>query len=144
MNDRALVGTAYGEWIAGLAPWLFFVTPTHRIPDVTDADAARAWSRVGVQHSRRALRDWFHGEVRPRSPGARAWFETELHVSGQPHHHGLLAIHRAAPWIEMRQAWYRAEGFIRFDPIEDVRTVARYVAKYATKAATMEPMVWGL
>jgi hypothetical protein len=134
---------AYGVWIASLAPWTHFVTLTHRLPDSSDANRARRYTRVGFARHRRLVRDWFHGEVRPRDPGARWWSELELHASGIPHEHGLLALGETAPALSMRQAWWDLAGYARVDAIKDSRAVARYVAKYAGKKAAWSPCVWG-
>jgi hypothetical protein len=134
---------AYGVWIASLAPWTHFVTLTHRLPDSSDANRARRYTRVGFARHRRLVRDWFHGEVRPRDAGARWWSELELHASGIPHEHGLLALAERAPALSMRQAWWDLAGYARVDAINDSLAVARYVAKYTGKAAAWSPCVWG-
>ena len=97
MRTPAAVLEAYGIWIAGLAPWTHFVTLTHRLPDSSDANRARNYTRVGLARHRRLVRKWFHGDVRPRDPAARWWSELELHESGIPHEHGLLALGDTAP-----------------------------------------------
>lgn len=143
MRTPADVLEAYGIWIAGLAPWTHFVTLTHRLPDSSDANRARNYTRVGLSRHRRLVRQWFHGEVRPRDAGARWWSELELHETGIPHEHGLLAVGPAAPALSMRQAWWDLAGYARVDPINDSEAVARYVAKYAGKKAAWAPCVWG-
>jgi hypothetical protein len=67
----------------------------------------------------------------------------ELHETGIPHEHGLLALSETAPALSMRQAWWDLAGFARLDPIKDSHAVARYVAKYAGKKAAWTPCVWG-
>jgi hypothetical protein len=89
------------------------------------------------------VRDWFHGEVRTRDADARWWSELELHASGIPHEHGLLALGATAPALSMRQAWWDVAGYARVDAINEPLAVARYVAKYTGKAAAWAPCVWG-
>ena len=139
----AAVLDAYGIWIAGLAPWTHFVTLTHRLPDSSDANRARHYTRVGFARHRRLVREWFHSAVRPRDPGARWWSELEQHATGIPHEHGLLALSDMAPALSMRQAWWERSGYARVDRIERPEAVARYVAKYAGKQAAWAPCVWG-
>jgi hypothetical protein len=139
----AAVLDAYGIWIAGLAPWTHFVTLTHRLPDSSDANLARRYTRVGIARHLRLVREWFHSEVRPRDRGARWWSEMELHASGIPHEHALLAVGDTAPVLSMRQAWFDVAGYARVDGIERPEAVARYVAKYAGKSAAWPPCVWG-
>ena len=148
MKTPAPVLDAYGEWIAGLTPWTHFVTLTHRLPGDVGAEPAqraqpRGYTRVGVQRHRRAVRAWFHEQVRAMDPGARWWSEMEFHASGVPHEHGLIALGERAPALSMRQAWYESRGYARFDAIGSRFAVARYVAKYSGKAAAFEPCVWG-
>ncbi len=143
MGMPANVLTEYGLWIASLAPWLYFVTLTHRLPDSSDANLARQYTRVGIARHRRLVREWFHGAVRPRDPGARIWSETELHLTGVPHEHALLAVSDTAPVLSLRQAWFDMAGFARIERIEDPSAAARYVAKYAGKTGAWPPNVWG-
>lgn len=134
---------AYGHFVAGLAPWRFFLTLTY---DPRDLGASSStWTRVGRQRANRQLARWFRDSVSAKCPTAIAWVETELHVSGQPHHHGVLALPANAPHLTMRTDWFAANGFARFDPIDEGRgAVARYVCKYATKASSGAPFTVGL
>ncbi len=143
MGIPADVLDAYGIWIAGLAPWSHFVTLTHRLPDSSDANVARLYTRVGIGRHRRLVREWFHGQVRPRDRGAQWWSEMELHATGIPHEHALLAVSGKAPVLSMRQAWFDVAGYARLEGIENPGAVARYVAKYAGKSAAWPPCVWG-
>lgn len=133
----------YGRFIAALAPWSHFVTLTHRLPD---DPRAPTWTRVGVARHRRMVRDWFYNEVRPRAPSAVWWSETEFHVSGVPHEHGMLAVPSNAPDLQMRSAWFLAAGFARWDSIAGQNGVspAAYVSKYAVKSTSREPLVFGI
>ena len=143
MRTPAEVLDAYGTWIAGLAPWTHFVTLTHRLPDSSDANLARHYTRVGFSRHRRLVREWFHAVVRPRDAAARWWSELELHETGIPHEHGLLALAGNAPALSIRQAWWDLAGYARLDGIKNPEAVARYVAKYAGKKAAWAPCVWG-
>jgi len=134
---------AYGAWVATFAPppgWSFFVTLTHdpRRLSVVGHD------RIGRQLHRSRLRSWFYDDVRALDPSALWWSETELHISGQPHEHGLLWCGAGAPDLRMRQAWYEAAGYAKWERIVDAASVAAYVAKYAGKATSGPPNVWGM
>jgi hypothetical protein len=133
---------AYGSWIASLGPWSFFVTLTHRTPE--DPTAAN-WSRVGVARHRRMVREWFYDDVRRLDRSAKWWSEMEFHASGQPHEHGMLAVDELAPWLQMRQAWWDRAGFAKWLPIDGRGAMlpAAYVSKYAQKAVSREPLVYG-
>jgi hypothetical protein len=141
MKTPALVLDAYGEWIDGLAAWSHFVTLTHALPDSSDANKARGYTRVGVQRHRRMVREWFHKTVRRADASARWWSETELHESGQPHEHGLLAVSdaRAATYGE----WAASCGYMKLHRIQVGFSAARYVAKYTGKATSLTPMIFG-
>lgn len=146
MRTPAGALAAYGEWIPTLAPWTHFVTLTHRLPDSSDAARARGYTQVGLQKHRREVRKWFYDDVRRYDPGARWWSEMELHQTGIPHEHGLLAIDRdTAPVYSMGDAWWNRTGggMYRVVRIGDQAAVAQYVAKYASKSAAWEPCVWG-
>jgi hypothetical protein len=128
---------AYGVWIASLAPWTHFVTLTHRLPDSSDANLARHYTRVGMSRHRRLVREWFHGAVRPRDPAARWWSELELHATGIPHEHGLLALGLTAPSLSMHRSLRTATG--RRSPVllsGASSTVSRFVRASPTCART--------
>jgi hypothetical protein len=143
MESRAELLDAYGSFIASLADWSHFVTLTHRTPE---DPSAVSWHRVGVARHRRLVRDWFYECVRPRAPGARWWSEMEFHVSGQPHEHGMLAVPSNAPDLEMRDAWWQLAGYAKWLSIagQDGISPAAYASKYAQKATSREPMVFGV
>ena len=123
MRTPAEVLDAYGTWIASLAPWTHFVTLTHRLPDSSDANRARHYTRVGFSRHRRLVREWFHAVVRPRDAAARWWSELELHESGIPtntdysrllvtprrcrfgRHGGILRVMRASTGSRIRRPW---------------------------------------
>lgn len=140
---RPEVLDAYGHFIAELAPWTWFVTLTFDPREL--AAISSTYTRVGLQRARKRLVRWIHDDVARACPDAKAYFETELHVSGQPHHHGILALGPNAPHLTLRTAWYSTNGWARFDAIREGRgAVARYVAKYSTKASTGAPFTMGL
>ncbi len=152
---------ATGPWVAGLAPWRTFLTLTHRplalgsFQPVTSAahrSGSSSYTRVGLRRHNAMVRDWFYEDVRRLDPTARLWGETELHVSGQPHEHALLACAESAPLYTFMQLWFdrpdggawNLEPFSQ-DPDERVRAAA-YVekaAKYAGKLACQPPKVFG-
>ncbi len=143
---------AYGEWIGGLAPWVEFVTLTHR--PLTERGYG---SRVGMTRHKRMVHDWFYGEqafrgrgVRDVDPSARWWSETEHHLTGIPHEHGLLSTDVSMlDRKEMRDSWREVNGSLvkaqgaRFDRIRDTVGAAAYVAKYTEKSATHQPRIFG-
>lgn len=143
---------AYGSFIASLADWTEFVTLTHR-----PLDRKGGWTRVGMQYHRRLVRNWFYGEhefygrgVRDVDPFARLWSETELHATGIPHEHAMLAtsvdaIDRSSMrdvWREVCGSLLRGQGAY-FSSIRDVVEVGRYVAKYTEKSSTKSPRIFG-
>jgi hypothetical protein len=141
MAVRGEVLDAYGDWIAGLASWTHFVTLTHDPRRLESPDGTH--TRVGLQRHRRLRKLWVLDHVRRLDSGARWWSETELHLSGQPHEHGLLAASVNAPVYSMAEEWFKLGGAWRIEPIESVRAVAAYVAKYGEKATAWEPMLAG-
>ena len=148
MRTPEAVLDAYGDWIAGLAPWNFFASLTHDPKRIARSSTVshQAYDRVGIQRHRRLVRAWFYEDVRRLDPSARWWSETELHASGQPHEHGLLAVRDRAPIGAMMDAWYQRAGAYDRQPLEGIGatfSAARYVAKYTGKAAAWEPSVWG-
>ncbi len=152
---------AYGEFIGGLGSWTDFWTLTHRPPDEDSGNRSTAarpdipsvasarpygrpsFTRVGIQRHRRQVREWFYEDVRRMDPGARWWSEMELHLTGQPHEHGLLSVSAGAPVLSMRQAWWDRCGFAHVQAIRSRAAVAAYVAKYAGKSAAWTPLVYG-
>lgn len=143
---------AYGEFIASLAAWSEFVTLTHR-----PLDRRGNWTRVGISYHRRLVRNWFYGEhefygrgVRDVDPVARLWGETELHASGVPHEHALLATNVDA-WdrVAMRDVWREVCGSqlkhqgAYFEHIDRVVDAAGYVAKYTEKSSSKSPRIFG-
>jgi hypothetical protein len=145
---------AYGSWISSLARWSVFVTATHARPKtrtVAQAENVVVYDRVGVQRHRKVLRDWFYDVVRQADPTARWWSEMEFHESGVPHEHGLLETELSFTGrLYVRDVWRREHGDhekgqgMRFDSIKESPVgVARYVAKYAGKAAAHEPCIYG-
>lgn len=141
MDDQRVLD-AFGEWVASLAPWTHFATLTYA-PPVGHVVTTQTWTRVGMQHARRQLRDWFHRDVRIAVPTAVCWFETELHQSGQPHHHGLLALGDERPRPGLERRW--AHGHAQVEVIDySSFSVARYVEKAAIRPEARPPVIWGL
>ncbi len=135
--------TSYGDWVAGMATWTHFVTLTHD-PRRLAALGSATWSRVGISRHRKLVKRYFHSSIRSLDPGARWWSEMELHKSGQPHEHALLAVSSdLAPVLSMRQAWYDDAGWMDVQPIRQARSVAAYVAKYGGKHGAWAPSIWG-
>jgi hypothetical protein len=148
MRTPANVLDAYGEWIARLAPWSHFVSLTHDARRLATGPTVshQAYSRIGLQRHRRLVRDWFFDDVRKFDNTARLWSETELHKSGQPHEHALLALRPNAPSGLIMEAWFNRAGAYDRQPLETIEgtfSAARYVAKYTAKGSALEPRVWG-
>lgn len=139
-QTSALVLDAYGQWIASLRPWNWFVTLTH---DENRKDAPRF---VGAALHRRKVREWFHEDVRPFCESAGWWSELEFHLSGWPHEHAVLHLPDNAPWKKMRTAWWDRAGYATWLPIDarGAESPAAYITKYSQKATSREPLVWGI
>lgn len=162
MSLATEAGKEYGEWVARMAPWSGFVTLTHRSLIAAPGEAVvtirkhrtggNVHTRLGIKRHNREVREWFHETVRRIDRGACWWSETELHESGQPHEHGLLAVSASAPIYSMLDDWFRRPGggawnYKRLPTEGDLVRVAEYVgkaAKYAGKLAGQPPKVWGL
>jgi len=141
-RQRAEILDAYGSFIASLAPWTHFITLTHDPRRLANLDGQH--TRVGLQRHRRLRKEFVFDVVRRLDPTARWWSETELHLSGQPHEHAMLAAAENAPVYSMMAEWYALGGAWRVERIESTHAAACYVAKYGEKAAAWEPMVAGL
>jgi len=113
--------------------WQVFATLTHRDPE----DVGSPFTHLGVGGAERQLIRWWDHSVRPRAPGAFAWFQMEAHKArSTPHWHGLVGgvpsdLQRSDLWAE----WFDAPrgGMARIEPVRDADGVALYVAKYVTK-----------
>lgn len=140
-QQRREILDAYGSFIASLAPWTHFVTLTHDPRRLANLDGQH--TRVGLQRHRRLRKVFVFDHVRRLDPTARWWSETELHLSGQPHEHGMLAAAENAPVFSMMDEWFGLGGAWRVERIDSMHAAACYVAKYGEKAAAWEPMVAG-
>lgn len=140
-TQRGLTLAAYGDWIASLAPWTHFITLTHDPRRLASADSRH--TRVGVQRHHRLRKLWVMRTVRSLDPSSKWWSETELHLTGQPHEHGLLYAAENAPVYSMLDRWEDMAGAWRCERIDDVGDVASYVAKYGQKSASWEMMTAG-
>ncbi len=142
---------ATGHWVADLAPFGYFVTLTHRplagssarpVTSRWHRSGSSFYTRVGLARHNRMVRDWFYDDVRRLDPTAQLWGETELHVSGQPHEHALLACAESAPVYTFMQLWFdrpdggawKVQPFSQ-DPDECVRA-ACYVEKAPSTRAS--------
>ena len=150
-----------GLWIAGMAPWSSMLTLTHGLVAGTSSQPLTrrghrsghgSYTRVGLNAHNALVRRWFFDVVRPSDRSAQLWSETELHESGQPHEHSLIAHAANAPVYSWLDAWYRMpRGGIWHrlpfsqDPDVAVRA-ACYVekaAKYVGKMASQPPKIFG-
>jgi len=122
-----------GWWMANTWQWQVFATLTHRDPE----EIGSSFTHLGVGGAERQLIRWWDHSVRPRAPGAFAWFQMEAHKARPtPHWHGLVGgvpsdLQRSDLWAE----WFNAPrgGMARIEPVRDADGVALYVAKYVTK-----------
>lgn len=151
---------AAGEYVASLAPWNVFVTLTHRPREVEDERAfvyvrpggersivygrSAAGYSVAMDTAQRRVKSWFHRAVRRYDSYASMWAETELHKSGAPHHHLLLAVRRGFPLKSVRQAWWEECGYARAEWLVEPVKAATYAAKYAVKETGVPPIVYGI
>ena len=119
--------------MANTWPWQIFATLTHRDPE----DSQGTFTHLGIGGAERQLIRWWDRSLRPRAPGAFAWFQMEAHKARRtPHWHGLIGglpsdLQRTDIWSE----WFHARrgGMARIEPVRDTNGVALYVAKYVTK-----------
>jgi hypothetical protein len=136
--------SAYGSWIAGLAPWSDFITLTHD-PKRLARPGAKTWSQVGPLSHRRRVRFWLR-EVRKRiDPGLRWWSEMERLPSGACHEHSLAVWSERAPVYSALQFWFDLAGAWDRRLIADgSEKVAAYIGKYGGKSGAFPPLIVGL
>ncbi len=120
-QQRRILPAAFGEFLAGLADWDWFLTLTFREP-------ASALASVT------AIAEWF-GCIEQQASHLVGWVMAEEFglFGGRFHCHGLVAGVR-----ELERGFWWAEAFRRFgrsriEPCDSRRAAAFYSAKYAAK-----------
>jgi hypothetical protein len=121
---RKLLPREYGEFIAGLTPWSWFVTITFK-GDAPVADAGLA-----------AIREWLADLQAAAGGRPIGWAIAEEfgRVGGRWHCHllisGVSRLHRRFWWSEA----FRRFGRTKIEPFNPLKGAAFYAAKYAAKA----------
>jgi len=121
---RGQLPDAFGEFLAGLADWDWFVNPITFRGDAPCSDGAM--KRIG---------EWLADlEVHAGKPIGWVIAEEFGPLGGRPHCHGLICgvshLHMQFWWAEA----FRRFGRTRIDPFDPARAGAFYAAKYAAKA----------
>lgn len=143
---------AWGEWLANLRPWEWFVTLTFKPPQ------EGIYDRRGVAYTKRAVQafqDQALAGCRPYvADGDKAYVQVEgvwaieRHLNLAPHVHGLLAakVQRWDEWAEVVRSggpglgrrldmvdWsWETTGMARVEAVNDLGA-AHYVSKYIMK-----------
>src|SRR5713101_2035121 len=122
--QRARLPEAFGEFIAGLARWSWFVTITFK-SDAPSCDLAR-----------KGIEEWL-ADIQAAAGGQPiGWIMAEEfgRVGGRWHCHllasGVSRLHRKFWWREA----FRRFGRTRIEPFNPQRAAAFYAAKYAAKS----------
>lgn len=127
--QRARLPREWGEFIAGLAPWSWFVTITFKNSAYNGAAPTRelALSRIS---------EWL-ADLQAAAGGQQiGWVLAEEfgRLGGRWHCHllicGVCHLHRGFWWREA----FRRFGISRIEPFNHERGAAFYTAKYAAKA----------
>lgn len=122
---RANLPEAYGEFIAGLAQWSWFVNPISFRGDPPEPYAAM-----------KRIEEWLADLQAYVGPNPIGWVLAEEfgRVGGRWHCHGLVSgvskVHRRFWWAEA----FRRFGRTAIHPFDPKRAAAFYAAKYAAKA----------
>lgn len=121
-RNRRISARAYGEWIARLASWDWFINPfSFRVEPVPDAAIAQI--------------EEFFGLVQREAAQPIGWMIAEEfgRLGGRFHCHALVAgvggLQRKFWWREA----FRRFGRTRIEPFDRERGAAFYASKYATK-----------
>jgi len=122
---RAKLPEAFGQFIAGLAPWSWFINPITFRGDAPCSDAAL-----------KAIEEWLADLQAFAGASEVGWVFAEEFgaLGGRWHCHGLVAgvshVHRKFWWAEA----FRRFGRTKIVPFDASRAGAFYAAKYAAKA----------
>jgi hypothetical protein len=143
LERRAAV--AFASFLAGLDRWDAFYTLTYD-PDRSMFSDRSDWQDPAPPTPdavRRHTQRWLKALPDVLGCPYVAVAATELHKSGWPHVHVILASGGlpSRPLIAAAQAWYEKHGYAKYKPIGGVQEVSLYVSKYMTKANT-EVFFW--
>ncbi len=116
-------GAAIGDWFAALADWQWFVTLT-----LGRAKLSKSFDRPGVGTARACLRQLL---VLSRCRSFLCVFE--LHKSGVPHLHALLAGCPAINGAVASQYFYGGYGISRWKIYKPGGAAPKYIGKYLAK-----------
>src|SRR5581483_1640804 len=127
-NRRAMLPKEWGEFIAGLAPWSWFVT-------ITFKNTAYRGDAPARDSCLRRISEWL-ADIQAAVGGLRiGWILAEEfgRAGGRWHCHllicGVSHLQRRFWWSEA----YRRFGIARIEPFDHTRGAAFYAAKYAAK-----------
>jgi hypothetical protein len=127
-RGREGVARAYGEYIASLAPWDWFLNPI---------SFREGYSKAGPPAPDVAVKgivEWF-GDIQKQAGSPIGWMLGEEFgkLGGRYHCHGLITgvkeLRRDFWWREA----FRRFGRTRIEPFDPERGAAFYAAKYAAK-----------
>jgi hypothetical protein len=142
---RRRASSAFGDFISSLDRWDAFYTLTYdpgRSPDGLQYRREEL-PPPSVDAVRRHTLRWL--KALPDCLGCPyvAVAATELHKSGWPHVHVLLASGgmSSRPLVGAAQLWYAKHGYAKYKPVDSALEISRYVAKYMTKQ-TSELTFW--
>ncbi len=116
-------GNEIGDWFSQLAPWQWFVTLT-----LGNSKIARGFDRPGLGTARACLR-----ELLTMSRAKSVLCVFELHKSGVPHLHALLAGCTAINGGIASEHFFNAYGISRWKIYREGGGAAKYVGKYLAK-----------
>ena len=124
-RNRAALPQAFGDFLAGLAPWSWFINPITFRGDAPCSDAAM-----------KAIAEWLADIQAHAGASEVGWVIAEEFgaLGGRWHAHGLVAgVSRLERKFWWREA-FRRFGRTRIEPFDPERAGAFYAAKYAAKA----------
>jgi hypothetical protein len=141
LADLEARARAYGEFVASVAPWTWFMTFTFRQPVAVTVDAQKSsapYKPPVVLPRERLVRDlsWYLDRMARDGGTNSSWMLAEEfgRRTGRWHCHGLAAVrpqlHSGRWWWEAYQRW----GYTRIEKARHAATVSFYAAKYVTKS----------
>lgn len=124
-RERAALPQAFGDFLAGVARWSWFINPITFRGDAPCSDAAM-----------NGITEWL-ADVQAHAGGSQVgWVICEEFgaVGGRWHAHGLVSgVARLERMFWWREA-FRRFGRTRIEPFDPERAACFYAAKYAAKA----------
>lgn len=125
LRDRAALPQAFGDFLASLAPWSWFINPITFRGDAPCSDAAM-----------KAIAEWLADIQAHAGASDVGWVIAEEFgaLGGRWHAHGLIAgVSRLERKFWWREA-FRRFGRTRIEPFDPEQAGTFYAAKYAAKA----------